>query len=172
MSALDDAVSDFLAQRRIAVAGVSRHGDVSANFIYKKLRDAGYEVFAVNPNAEEVEGDRSYPTVSSIPGGVDGVVVGTHPSATLDVVRDCIGAGVPRVWMHRLVGQGSINEEAVKLCQDNGLTVIVGACPMMYVNPDVGHRCFRWILGAMGKLAVVHEGSGRSRKAAEADAVS
>jgi predicted CoA-binding protein len=153
MTALDEAVHEFLELRRIAVAGVSRHGDVSANFIYKKLRDAGYEVFAVNPNADVVEGDRCYHTLAEIPGGVEGVVIGTHPDVTIDVVRECIAAGVRHVWMHRLMGEGSVDDEAVKLCEENDIDVIPGACPMMYVPPiDFGHKCFRWILSMTGGL--------------------
>ena len=147
------AVDDFLAQRRIAVAGVSGQNPGVANSIYKKLRSAGYEVFAVNPNAAEVEGDRSYPDLKSIPDGVDGVVIGTRPAVAETLVRECAELGIRRVWMHRLVGQGSVSDEAERFCRNEGITVIAGACPMMYVPPvDVGHRCFRWMLAATGRL--------------------
>jgi predicted CoA-binding protein len=152
MSALDEAVHEFLALKRIAVAGVSRHGDLPSNFIFQKLRDAGYEVFPVNPNADEVEGVRCYHSVREIPGGVQGCVIATLPSVAAAVVRDCAAAGVTHVWMHRLMGQGSVDPEAVRLCEENGIAVIAGACPMMYVAPDLGHRCFRWILGLTGGL--------------------
>ena len=56
MSSLREAADEFLAQRRIAVAGVSRDTKQPANLIYRRLRGAGYETFAVNPNADEVEG--------------------------------------------------------------------------------------------------------------------
>lgn len=153
MSALDVAIQDFLAQRRIAVAGVSRSPDAVGNFIYCKLRDAGYEVFAVNPNAETVEGDRCYATIGEIPGGVDALVFAAPPSAADGLVRQCASAGVRRLWMHRSFGQGSVSDAAVKLCGELGISVIAGACPMMYVAPvDFGHRCMRWILGITGGL--------------------
>ena len=101
MSTLRQAADEFLAQRRIAVAGVSRDAKQPANLIYRRLRDSGHEVFAVNPNAEQVEGDRAYAAVTTIPGGVDGVVIVTTPEAAEGVVVDCVSAGVPRVWLHR-----------------------------------------------------------------------
>lgn len=153
MSTLSEAVADFLAQKKIAVAGVSRGGQSAANPIYKKLRAAGYTVFATNPNADSVEGDPCYASLKTLPEAVDAVVVATAPEATLDVVREAVELGIPRLWMHRAFGQGSVSDEAVRLAEQNGILVIAGACPMMYVEPvDFGHKCFRWILGMTGKL--------------------
>src|SRR4026209_1547662 len=104
----DAKVSDFLAQRRIAVAGVSRdnsHHPVG-NLIYRRLKSTGHDVFPVNPNMQTFEGDRCYPDLRSIPGGVDGVVIITRPEITERIVRDCSGARVPRVWMPQYMGKG------------------------------------------------------------------
>ena len=93
---------EFLAQRRIAVTGVSRSPkDHGANVVYKRLRDRDYDVFAVNPNADDVEGDRALPDLASIPGEVDGVVIGTARSGRSPTVRECIDLGISRVWFHR-----------------------------------------------------------------------
>lgn len=147
------AAEEFLAQKRIAVAGVSRDEKQAANAIYRRLRDAGYRVFPVNPNAGEVEGDRCYPSVAAIPERPDGVLIATHPDAAVAVARDCVEAGVPRVWMHRSFGTGSVSDEATEVCRDAGIAVLDGGCPMMFLEPvDVAHKCFRWILGATGKL--------------------
>ncbi len=153
MSALQNAARDFLSRKRIAIAGVSRRGDTAANAIYKKLRSAGYEVFAVNPNAEEVEGDPCYADLASIPGGVEAVVIGAPPEAAAALVRDCAALGIRQVWMHRSFGQGSVDGEAVRLGNELGLSVIAGACPMMFCEPvDVAHKCIRWFLGVQGRL--------------------
>lgn len=154
MLTLKEAAQEFLAQKRIAVAGVSRSGDTAANAIYKKLRDSGYEVFPVNPNAAEVEGDRCYPTLAAIPGGVEAVVIATHPNVTEQVVRECATLGIKRLWMHRSFGQGSVDDEAVRLCAELGLSVIPGSCPLMFCEPvDMGHKCLRWFLQVSGKEA-------------------
>jgi uncharacterized protein len=154
MSTLEEAAQEFLAQKRIAVAGVSRKGDTAANGIYKKLRESGYEVFPVNPNATEVEGDRCYPDLASIPGGVDGLVIATAPQAASQLVQGCHQVGVKRVWMHRSFGQGSADDEAVRLASELGLTVIPTGCPMMFCEPvDVFHNCLRWFFRVSGRFA-------------------
>lgn len=153
MSSLEEQVRDFLSQRRIAVAGVSRSPGQAANSVYKKLKGAGYEVFGVNPNADEVEGEPCHPDLKSIPGGVDAVVVATHPDVTERIVWECGELGIRRVWIHRSFGTGSVSEAAVQACRDQGLSVIAGGCPLMFCEPvDFGHRCMRWVLGWTGGL--------------------
>jgi len=153
MTAIRQAAADFLAQRRIAVAGVSRQPNQPANAIYRRFRAAGYEVYPVNPAAAEVEGDRCYPNLASLPVAVDGLVAVTPPAATETLAAECADLGIPRLWMHRGMGPGSVSEAAAALCRERGVAVIPGACPMMYLEPvDVVHRCARlWkeIAGSM-----------------------
>ena len=149
-------VDDFLAQRRIAVAGVSRddrHHPVG-NLIYRRLKKTGHDVFAVNPNMASFEGDQCYADVRSIPGGVDGVVIITRPETTEQIVRECDEAGVPRVWMHQSLASGSsVSPAAVEFCRQHDISVIAGACPMMYgPGVDFGHRCMRAIMKLTGGL--------------------
>ena len=155
MSTLKEAVKDFLSQKRIAVVGVSGTRNIQANRIYRKFREGGYQVFAVNPNAKNVEGDPCYPDLKSIVGGVDGVFIITRPNVTEKVAGQCVEAKVPRVWMHRshrLMGN-SVSETAVRLCRENGITVIPGACPMMFLKPvDFPHLCLRGTLRLIGAL--------------------
>jgi len=154
MSLIDVMAAEFLAQERIAVAGVSRHdANAPANLIYRKLRSAGRRVFALNPQASSVEGETCYATLHAIPGGVDLVVVATPPQAAEMVVRECAELGIPRVWLHRSIGQGSVTPEAVALCQERGIRVIPGACQMMFCQPvDFPHKCMRWVLRVTGNL--------------------
>lgn len=147
MSKVPDQVAEFLRGKRFAVAGVSRQPGQAANAIYRKLRGSGYEVFPVNPNATEAEGVRCYPDLAAIPGPVDGLVVATHPRVAVDLVRQCAGRGVPRVWFHRSFGEGSVSQDAVQECRARGIQCIVGGCPLMYCEPvDIAHRCMRWWL--------------------------
>jgi predicted CoA-binding protein len=155
-SSFEAKVHDFLAQRRIAVAGVSRDNSrhAAANLVYRRLKQTGHEVFAVNPHLPSFEGDRCYPNLQSIPGGVDGVVIVTRPETTAQIVRDCEIAGVRRVWMHQSVGKGSsVSPEAVEYCHQHDIVVIAGACPMMFgPGVDFGHACMRWMLRFTGGL--------------------
>jgi len=149
-------VDDFLAQKRVAVAGVSRDNShhPAGNLIYRRLKATGHEVFAINPNMQSFEGDHCYPNVQSIPGGIDGVVIITRPGITEKVVRDCSAAGVRRVWMHESLAKGSsVSPEAVEYCRQHDITVIAGACPMMFGDGvDFGHICMRWLLGVTGRM--------------------
>jgi uncharacterized protein len=150
---LREAAEEFLAQARIAVAGVSRDSKQPANLIYRRLRATGHEVFAVNPNADEVEGDVCYATVTDIPGGVDGVVVVTPPGRARAVIEDCAASGVPRVWLHRGLGPGSMSDEAVAACRRHGIDVIPGGCPNMFgATSDPGHRGMLRVLQLTGKI--------------------
>ena len=148
-TSLETKVEDFLAQKRIAVAGVSRNNHHAAgNLIYHRLKKSGHDVVPVNPHMQTFEGDRCYPNLQSIPGGVDGVMIITRPETTDRIVRDCSGAGVRRVWMHQSIGKGSsVSPEAVEYCRRHDISVIAGACPMMFgPGVDFGHRCMRWIM--------------------------
>jgi predicted CoA-binding protein len=153
---LEAQVDEFLAQKRIAVAGVSRDKShhPAGNLIYNRLKQTGHDVFPVNPHMQSFEGDRCYPNLQSIPGGVDGVVVITRPEITQHIVRECDAAGVRRVWMHESLAKGSsVSPEAVEYCRQHNINVIAGACPMMFGDGvDFGHKCMRWIMGVSGKL--------------------
>jgi len=153
---IETKVHEFLAQKRIAVAGVSRnHGPHPVgNLIYQRLKKTGHDVFPVNPHMQTFEGARCYPDVQSIPGGVDGVVIITRPEVTERIVHDCAEAKVRRVWMHQSLGKGSsVSSEAVEYCRRHDISVIAGACPMMFgPDADFGHTCMRWFLKLTGGL--------------------
>ena len=147
MSKLPEAVERFLNAKRIAVVGVSRDSQQAANNVYRKLRTSGYEVFAVNPQASEVEGDVCYADLRAIPNKPEAVVIVTHPNVSAQIVRECAELGITQVWLHRSFGEGSVSEEAVREGERLGLSCLVGGCPVMYCQPvDLGHRCMQWIL--------------------------
>ena len=154
MTAIKDAAADFLAHRRIAVTGVSRtHGKHGSNAVYMRLRDRGYDVFAVNPNADEVEGDRAYHDLRSIPGGVDAVVIGTRPEIADQTMHECAELGIGHVWMHRSVGEGSVSPEAAAWARAHGIRVIEGGCPLMFAPAaDPGHKVMHFVLKLAGKV--------------------
>jgi predicted CoA-binding protein len=154
MQKMKDAASEFLANKRVAVTGVSRHPKGhGSNVVYQRLRSRGYDVFAVNPNADEVEGDRCYHDLGSIPGGVDAVVLGTRPTLTEETMRECVDLGIKHVWMHRGPGAGSVSEAAAEHGRQNGLAVIDGGCPCMFgTTADPGHKAMRVMLTVTGHV--------------------
>jgi hypothetical protein len=148
MQPIKEAASEFLAKKRVAVTGVSRtpksHG---SNVVYRRLRDRGYDVFAVNPNADEVEGDRSYKDLSSIPGGVEAVVIGTRPEIAEQTMHECADLGIKHVWMHWGAGGSSVSDAATGYGREHGITVIDGGCPLMFEpTADLGHKVIRRVL--------------------------
>jgi uncharacterized protein len=147
---ITEAATEFLGKKRIAVTGVSRtpksHG---SNVIYQRLRERGYEVFAVNPNADTVEGDQAYKSLSSIPGGVDAVVLGTRPSIAEDTMHECADLGIKHVWMHWGAGATSVSPAATKYGRKHGITVIDGGCPLMFApTADFGHKIMRRVFAS------------------------
>ena len=154
MLTVKEAAAAFLANKRIAVTGVSRtpkgHG---SNVVYQRLRERGYEVFAVNPSAERVEGDVCYPDLKSIPGGVGAVVIATRPELAEPTMRECSELDIDHVWMHRAFGDGSVCDDATVYGRDHGITVIDGGCPLMFEpTSDVGHKLMRFLFTRTGKV--------------------
>lgn len=154
MQPIEEAASDFLWLHRIAVTGVSRtpasHG---ANVVFNRLRERGYLVFAVNPNAEQVEGAAAFHDLRSIPGGVEGVVIGTRPETALQTMKECDALGIKHVWLHRAFGEGSVSKEAVAFGREHGICVIDGGCPCMFgAASDPGHKVMKFICELTGKV--------------------
>jgi predicted CoA-binding protein len=145
MQPIKEAASEFLSKKRVAVTGVSRtpktHG---SNNVYRRMRERGYQVFAVNPNVAEVEGDHCFKDLKSIPGGVDAVVIGTRPEVAEETMRECAELGIRHVWMHRGPGGGSVSPAATAYGREQGITVIDGGCPLMFgPTADFGHKLIR-----------------------------
>jgi predicted CoA-binding protein len=154
MTTIKDAATDFLSHKRVAVTGVSRTpGSHGSNVVYKRLRERGYDVFAVNPNVEEVEGDRAYDNLNSIPGGVEAVVIGTRPEIADETMRECADLGIKHVWMHRGPGGGSVSDTATAYGRKHGIRVIDGGCPCMFgPTADPGHKAMRFVFTLTGNV--------------------
>ena len=158
MSNINSLVQDFLAQKKIAVVGVSDKRETGCNLAYRKFKEAGYAVSAVNPRLTTFEGDPCYPDLKSIPEKPDAVFILTNPKITENIVQQCVDLGVQRVWMHCLMGtkpglaanMTSVSQDAVRMCRENGITVIPGACPNQFLKPDFGHAMMRVMFRAFG----------------------
>jgi len=162
MSKVDDLVKDFLAQKKIAVVGVSDKRETGCNLAYHKFKENGYTVYAVNPRITEFEGAPCYPDLKSIPETPDAVFILAKPQVTEQIVQQCVDLGIKRVWMHCLLGtkpglaasMTSVSQDAVRICQENGITVIPGTCPNQFLKPDIGHGMMRVMFRTFGLLKV------------------
>ncbi len=162
MSKIDDLVRDFLAQKKIAVVGVSDKRETGCNSNYQKFKDAGYQVYAVNPRISTYEGNPCYPDLKSIPEKPDAVFILANPNVTDQIVRQCVDLGIKHVWMHCMMGtkpglaasMSSVSQDAVEMCRTNGISVIPGSCPNQFLKPDFGHGMMHGLWGMFGFLAV------------------
>lgn len=158
MSNIDSLVEDFLAQKKIAVVGVSDKRETGCNAAYRKFKETGYEVSAVNPRLTSFEGDPCYPDLKSVPEKPDAVFILTNPNITEQIVQQCVDLGIQRVWMHCMMGtkpglasgMTSVSQDAVTMCRENGIEVIPGACPNQYLKPDFGHSLMRVMFRTLG----------------------
>ena len=143
------AVEEFLAQKNIALVGLSRKGNQFSNSAYKELKKKGYNVFPVNPNAETIDGEKCYPDLNSLTGKVDGALIMTPSSQVPAVVKSASDAGIKRVWIQ----QGAESDEAVRVAEENDLSLVHGECIMMFAEPTAPmHKFHRWVWKLLGKL--------------------
>jgi len=162
MAKINDLVQEFLNQKKVAIVGVSDKRETGCNSNYKKFKDAGYRVYAVNPHISTYDGNRCYPDLKSIPETPDAVFILARPGVTEQIVQDCVDLGIKHVWMHCMMGTkpglaagiSSVSPEAVELCRLNGISVIPGSCPNQFLDPDFGHGMMRNLWGMFGFLAV------------------
>ena len=162
MAKVDDMVQDFLALKKIAVVGVSDKRDTGCNLTYTKLKENGYQVYAVNPRITTFNGDVCYTDLKSIPEKVDAVFILTSPKVTEQVVQQCVELGIKHVWMHCMMGtkpglaagMTSVSQSAVEMCKANGIMVIPGTCPNQFLKPDFGHSMMRGMWKLFGFMNV------------------
>jgi predicted CoA-binding protein len=162
MAKIDNMVQDFLAQKKIAIVGVSDKRETGCNLNYKKFKDNGYQVYAVNPRITTYDGTPCYPDLKSIPEKVDAVFILASPKVTDQIVQQCVDLGIQHVWMHCMMGtkpglvagMTSVSSEAVEKCRANGIAVIPGSCPNQFLKPDVGHGMMRSLWRLFGFMGV------------------
>ena len=143
------SVEEFLAQKTIAVIGVSRNSRKFGRAIYRDLKAKGYRVFPVNPNAYRVDDDVCYPDVEAIPEPVDSVVLVVPPNEAEKVVQSMAKNGIHRVWMQ----PGSESYKAIAFCRENDIQVISGECILMFAEPAaLIHRLHRCVKRLVGRL--------------------
>ena len=143
---LRDRLNTFLAQKRIAMIGVSRNPRDFSRHLFHDMKARGYEMIPVNPNAGEIEGDTCFAHVRDIPGGVNAALLMTSAAESNRIVNECIEAGVERIWFYRAMGDGAVSRTAVEQCDTYGIEAIPGECPYMFM-PDCGfpHNVHGWV---------------------------
>ena len=158
MAKVDDLVKSFLTKKKIAVVGVSDKRETGCNMAYKKFKENGYQVYAVNPRISAYDGDACYVDLKSIPDKLEAVFILANPKVTEQIVGQCVELGIKHVWMHCMMGtkpglaasMTSVSQSAVELCKANGIEVIPGSCPNQFLKPDFGHAMMKGMWRAFG----------------------
>jgi predicted CoA-binding protein len=146
-------INKFLAQRRIALVGVSREDKHFSRMVWKDLRARGYDLAAVNPGASEIDGHPCFASIGAVQPPVDGALIMTPPAQSAAVVRACAEAGVRLIWLYRSAGAGSMSPEAVEACQQLGLETVAGECPLMWQrDTPMVHRIHKTLRSWFGSL--------------------
>jgi predicted CoA-binding protein len=145
-------IREFLSQTRIALVGLSRNPKDLSRMLFRDLEQRGYDVVPVNPAIDEIEGTKCLARVQDATPPVHAALLMTSPQITDQVVRDCAAAGIRRVWMHSAGGQGSVSKEAVAFCKANGIQVVEGYCPFMFLPDEPWiHRAHGFLIKLTGK---------------------
>lgn len=162
MAKIDELANAFLAQRKVAVVGVSDRRETGCNLAYRTFKRAGYTVFGVNPHLPTYAGAPCYPDLKSIPDRPDAVFVLARPSVTEGIVDECIGLGIKHVWMHCMMGtkpglmagSTSVSQDAIRRCREHGIAVVPGSCPNQFLGSDLGHRIMRRLWRLLGLMRI------------------
>jgi hypothetical protein len=143
------AIEEFLDQKTLAIVGVSRSKYKFSNKLYKNLKAKGYRVFAVNPKAENIDGETCFNNIKSLPEPVDGIVITVPPDQTKNVIKDSKELGINHIWIQ----QGAESEEAIEFCERNSINVIHKQCILMFAEPiTLPHMLHRHLWSILGKL--------------------
>lgn len=145
-------IQKFLEPRKIAIAGASRNPKKFGGAVLKELKEKGFTLYPVNPNADEIQGLKCYRTVLDLPDDVNQLFIVTPRQETKAVVDAAIQKEMKMIWIQ----QKSETPEAVKAVEDAGIPVIYKKCIMMFADPVKGphnfHRFFVKLFGGYPKM--------------------
>lgn len=148
---MKNTIQAFIDDKNIAIVGASPNKDNFGRSLMTELIKKEYQVIPVNPKYERVESVATVPTVKELPENVENLILAVPSHLTGEIVDQCIGSHVKRVWMIRGVGKGAYTEEAHQKCSENGIEVVYGFCPMMFLG-DGMHKFHLWIRKNFGKM--------------------
>jgi len=142
------SVDSFLAEKKLAIAGVSRSGKKFGNSLLRELQSKGYELYPIHPSANEIDGVSCYHDVKSLPCKVGGLIVVLHPSETEKIVAEAAEAGINKIWLQN----GAESDTAIEFCQSKNIDVVHHKCVLMFAQPSgFFHKAHRWIWNLSSK---------------------
>lgn len=144
-----EQIDRFFEQKKVAIVGVSRDKKKFGYLLYNSLIKNGYDVCPVNPNAEEIDGNKCYPSVKDVPLDYSKIILATPKEQTINVVKDAFEKKIDQLWIQ----QHSESKETMAFVEENNMDVIYNKCVFMFADPVVGgHKFHRNILKLFGRL--------------------
>ncbi len=95
-------IQNFLQPKRFAIAGVSRNPKKFGRMVYNDLKKNGYTLFPVNPNMQEIDGEKCYATIRDLPEDVKHLLIATPQKETDTVLREAVQKGITHVWVQQM----------------------------------------------------------------------
>jgi len=148
---MKNTINEFLAEKNIAIAGVSRNSMKWGNGLMKELVKKGIKVYPVNPHADTLEGEKCYHHIAELPEEVKSLIIATKAKYTEAILKEVNNSGIKRVWMQKGAGKGSASAEAVSYCKQNNIPYVYGFCPMMFFGTGM-HKFHFWMRTHLGKV--------------------
>jgi uncharacterized protein len=146
---MNPEVAEFVEEKRVALVGASRSGKKFGNTILTELKDRGYQVWIVHPEAQEIDGERCFPSLSALKGEVDRVIICLPPHQAVQALREAVEAGMSKIWLQQGADSAEVLAEANRL----GVNPIKGRCILMYAQPvrsiHAWHRTFARLTGSL-----------------------
>lgn len=129
-------INEFIDSQPIALVGVSRNPKKFGYTAFKELKDKGMKIIPVNPNADEIMGEKSYSSVKMLPPEVQSIIVFTKKDQTAAVIRDAKEKGIKKIWIQQMAD----SKEALAELKDSGINYITGECILMHYKPHSIHK--------------------------------
>jgi uncharacterized protein len=142
-------IENFLEPKKLAIAGVSRNPKKFGYSVYHELKKSGYTVYPINPNTDEIEGEKCYAAVSDLPGDVKHLLIVTPKKDTDTVLREAINKGITRIWVQQM----SETAETIRIAEEFHVEMITNKCIFMFAEPVAGfHKFHKTLVRIFGRL--------------------
>lgn len=143
-----DVIQQFLAPKKLAVAGASRNPKKFGGTIIKELKERGFDLYPINPNAEEIQELKCYKSVTELPDDVKNLLVVTPKASTPDIAKLAVKKKMKMVWIQQM----SDTPEAVQIIKDAQISLIHKKCILMFAEPVKGpHSFHRFLVKVFGR---------------------
>jgi uncharacterized protein len=140
-------INDFLESQPIALVGVSRNPKKFGYTAFKELKEKGMKIIPVNPQADEIMGEKVFSNVTALPSDVQGIIILTKKNQTIGVIREAKEKGIKQIWIQQMAD----TKEAIDELKGTDINFITGECILMHFKPHSIHKLHGKIMKFFGR---------------------